>query len=132
MPFGMVSAVCQRMGVLDGGGDHQRGRGSFGGEIGASHCNKWGLRDAALSKLLWAGFAFSGPTSDLVISESYSLLDRSSPNFKDWWSESHEFDVVSVFHVHAFIMEIGEAIKNPAYRIFQTEYSGCLDISAHA
>jgi len=29
-------------------------------------------------------------------------------------------------------MEIGEAIKNPAYRIFQTEYSGCLDISAHA
>jgi len=29
-------------------------------------------------------------------------------------------------------MEIGEAIKNPAYRIFQTEYSGCLDTSAHA
>jgi len=32
----------------------------------------------------------------------------------------------------AIIMEFGEAIKNPAYRIFQTEYSGCLDISAHA
>jgi len=32
----------------------------------------------------------------------------------------------------AAIMEIGEAIKNPAYRIFQTEYSGCLDISVHA
>ena len=32
----------------------------------------------------------------------------------------------------ACIIEIGEAIKNPAYRIFQTEYSGCLDISAHA
>ena len=30
------------------------------------------------------------------------------------------------------IMEIGEAIENLAYRIFQTEYSGCLDISAHA
>ena len=30
------------------------------------------------------------------------------------------------------IMEFGEATKNPAYRIFQTEYSGCLDISAHA
>ena len=30
------------------------------------------------------------------------------------------------------IMEFGEANKNPAYRIFQTEYSGCLDISAHA
>ena len=34
--------------------------------------------------------------------------------------------------VQASIMEIGEAIKNPANRIFQTEYSGCLDISAHA
>ena len=32
----------------------------------------------------------------------------------------------------SFIMEFGEAIKNPAYRILQTEYSGCLDISAHA
>jgi len=30
------------------------------------------------------------------------------------------------------IMEFGETIKNPAYRIPQTEYSGCLDISAHA
>jgi len=29
-------------------------------------------------------------------------------------------------------MEFGEAIKNPAYRIPQTEYSGCLDISAHS
>jgi len=34
--------------------------------------------------------------------------------------------------VWEIIMEFGEAIKNPAYRIFQTEYSGCLDISAHA
>ena len=30
------------------------------------------------------------------------------------------------------VMEFGEAIKNPAYCIPQTEYSGCLDISAHA
>jgi len=30
------------------------------------------------------------------------------------------------------VMEFGEAIKNPAYRIPQTEYSGCLDVSAHA
>jgi len=30
------------------------------------------------------------------------------------------------------VVEFGEAIKNPAYRILQTEYSGCLDISAHA
>jgi len=30
------------------------------------------------------------------------------------------------------IVEFGETIKNPAYCILQTEYSGCLDISAHA
>jgi len=30
------------------------------------------------------------------------------------------------------VVEFGEAIKNPAYHISQTEYSGCLDISAHA
>jgi len=30
------------------------------------------------------------------------------------------------------VVEFGESIKNPAYRILQTEYSGCLDISAHA
>jgi len=30
------------------------------------------------------------------------------------------------------VVEFGETIKNPAYRILQTEYSGCLDISAHA
>jgi len=41
MPFGMVSEVGQGMGVLDG--DHQRGRGSFGGEFVACHCNQWGL-----------------------------------------------------------------------------------------
>jgi len=31
------------MGVLDGGGDCQRGRGSFGGEFGASSCNQWDI-----------------------------------------------------------------------------------------
>jgi len=36
---GMVSGVARGMGVLDGSRDHRRGRGSFGGEFGASHCN---------------------------------------------------------------------------------------------
>jgi len=40
--------------------------------------------------------------------------------------------LISLNVAHGIIMEFGEAIKNPAYRIFQTEYSGCLDISAHA
>jgi len=35
MPFGVVSGVGQGMGVLDRGGDHQRGRGIFGGKCGA-------------------------------------------------------------------------------------------------
>jgi len=37
MPFRMVSGVGLRMRVLDGGGDHRRGRGSFGGEFKACH-----------------------------------------------------------------------------------------------
>jgi len=37
MPFGVMSRVGGRMGVLDGGGDRHRGRGSFGGEFEASN-----------------------------------------------------------------------------------------------
>jgi len=57
MPFGMVSGVGRGMGVLDGGGDHQRG--SFGGEPWAFDCNQWGLccivvgERRALPKLYW-------------------------------------------------------------------------------
>ena len=54
MMFGTVSGVGRKMGVLDGGGDRQRRRGSFGSEFGASHCNQWRLCDAALPKLLRA------------------------------------------------------------------------------
>ena len=41
MPFEAVSGVGQGMRVLDGGGDRQRGRGSFGGKRGPSLCNQW-------------------------------------------------------------------------------------------
>ena len=34
MPFGMVSGVGRGMGVLDGGGDRPRRRGSFGVNLG--------------------------------------------------------------------------------------------------
>jgi len=43
MPFGVVSGVSRGMGVLDGGGDRRRGRGSFGDKFGASHSNQWEL-----------------------------------------------------------------------------------------
>ena len=37
MLFGVVNEIGRGMGVLDGGGDCRKGRGSFGGEFGASH-----------------------------------------------------------------------------------------------
>ena len=40
MPFGVVSGVGRGMGVLDKGGYRRRGKGSFGGEFGASHSNQ--------------------------------------------------------------------------------------------
>jgi len=40
MPFGVMSRVDRGMDVLDGGGYHQRGRGSFMGKCGVSHCNQ--------------------------------------------------------------------------------------------
>jgi len=35
--------VGRGLGVLDRGGDCQRGTGSFEGEFGVYHCNQWGL-----------------------------------------------------------------------------------------
>jgi len=49
MPFWVVRGVGRGMGVLDGGGDHGRGRGSFVGEFRVSRCNQWGLCDALFS-----------------------------------------------------------------------------------
>ena len=49
MPFGVVRGVGRGTGVLDGGGDRRRGRGSFRDEFGASHCKQWGLNDALFS-----------------------------------------------------------------------------------
>jgi len=44
MPSELVSGFGRGMGVLDGGGDRRRGRGSFGGKCGASHRNyQWEL-----------------------------------------------------------------------------------------
>jgi len=43
MPFGVVSGVGRGMSVLDGDGYRRRGRDSFEGEFGASHCNQWGI-----------------------------------------------------------------------------------------
>jgi len=60
------------MGVLDGGGDRRRGRGSFGDEFWASHCNQRGLccvvvrERRALPKLLWGGLVMIISIHDLL------------------------------------------------------------------
>ena len=51
MSFGVVSGVGRGMGVLDGVVIVE-GKGQFWGKFGASHCNQWGLCDAAVLKLL--------------------------------------------------------------------------------
>jgi len=51
MPFGVVCEVSWEIGVLDGGNDHQTGRGSFGGKCGVSHCNRRGLCCIVVRKL---------------------------------------------------------------------------------
>jgi len=61
MPFGMVSAVCRGMGVLDGVDNRRMKGNSFGGKFGASRCNQQGLccvvvrERRALPKLLQGG-----------------------------------------------------------------------------
>jgi len=41
MPFGVVSGIGRGIGVLDRSGDCRRGRGSFRGQCGTSHCYQW-------------------------------------------------------------------------------------------
>ena len=56
MPFGILGRTGSGMRQVVGFGDRSTGRGTFGGEFGARHCNQWGLyrvgvrqrRDAAL------------------------------------------------------------------------------------
>ena len=57
MPFGVIGRTGPGMRQVVGFGDRSTGRGTFGGEFGARHCNQWGLYgvcvrqrcDAALS-----------------------------------------------------------------------------------
>jgi len=61
MPFGVVRGVGREAGVLDfrRGGDRRRGRDSFGGEFGTSHCNQWELCDALFSNYFEYLFVYS-------------------------------------------------------------------------
>ena len=43
MPFGIIGRTGLGMMQVVGFGDRSTGRGTFGGEFGARHCNQWGL-----------------------------------------------------------------------------------------
>ena len=43
MPFGIIGRTGPGMRQVVGFGDRSTGRGTFGGEFGARHCNQWGL-----------------------------------------------------------------------------------------
>ena len=43
MPFGIIGRTGPGMRQVVGFGDRSTGRGTFGGEFGARHCNQWRL-----------------------------------------------------------------------------------------
>ena len=43
MPFGIIGRTGPGMTQVVGFGDRSTGRGTFGSEFGARHCNQWGL-----------------------------------------------------------------------------------------
>ena len=43
MPFGIIGRTGLGMRQIVRFGDRSMGRGTFGGEFGARHCNQWGL-----------------------------------------------------------------------------------------
>ena len=47
MPFGVIGRTGPEMRHIVGFWDQSTGRGTFGGEFGANHCNQWGLTFAA-------------------------------------------------------------------------------------
>ena len=51
MPFGIIGRTGPGMRHIVGIGDLSTGRGTFGGEFGARHCNQWGLYDVRVRQL---------------------------------------------------------------------------------
>ena len=43
MPFGVIGRMGPGMRQVVRFGDQSTGRGTFGGKVGARHCNQWGL-----------------------------------------------------------------------------------------
>ena len=43
MPFGIIGGTGPGMRQVVGFGNQSTGKGTFGGKVGAHHCNQWGL-----------------------------------------------------------------------------------------
>ena len=50
MPFGIIGRTGPGMRQVVEFGDRSTGKGTFGGEFGARHCNQWGLTFAATAR----------------------------------------------------------------------------------
>ena len=60
MPFGIISQTGPGMRHILWFGDRSTGRGTFGGEFGARHCNQWGLN-----------FATTRPSSQITLADLF-------------------------------------------------------------
>ena len=52
MPFGIIGLTGPGMRQVVGFGDRSTGRGTFGGEFGARHCNQWRLHGVRVRQCL--------------------------------------------------------------------------------
>ena len=52
MLFGIIGQAGPGMRQVVGFGDRSTGRGTFGGEFGAHHCNQWGLYGVGVRQCL--------------------------------------------------------------------------------
>ena len=52
MPFGIIDRTGPGMRQIVGFGDRSTGRGTFGGEFGARHCNQWRLHGVRVRQCL--------------------------------------------------------------------------------
>ena len=76
MPFGIIVWTGTGMRQIVGFGDRSTGRGIFGGEFGARHCDQWGLygvrvrqlRDAALFPNYFGQTCYNWILADLSVS----------------------------------------------------------------
>ena len=52
MPFGVIGRTGPGMRQIAGFGDRSTGRGTFGVDFGARHCNQWGLHGVGVRQCL--------------------------------------------------------------------------------